>query len=81
MAERSILRIQMWGNSLAVRIPLVIARAAKFSAGQRVEVLAQDVGVVIVPVGPRNMTLAERLQSFDPKRHGGEVMATRRAGP
>lgn len=28
----------------------------------------------------RHMTLAQRLDHFDPKRHGGEVMATPRRG-
>ena len=68
----------MWGNSLAVRIPAEIARTAKLSAGQVVEVAAQDVGVYIVPIGPREMTLAERLAAYDPEIHGGEVMGVRR---
>lgn len=80
MTKSASLKIQMWGNSLAVRIPAAIARTAKLSAGQVVEVAAQDVGVYIVPAGPREMTLAERLQAFDPEQHGGEALKSRRAG-
>ena len=80
MPKSASLKVQMWGNSLAVRIPAEIARTAKLSAGQVVEVAAQEVGVYIVPIGPREMTLAERLAAYDPEAHGGEVMAVRRAG-
>lgn len=80
MPKSAALKIQMWGNSLAVRIPSAIARTAKLSVGQPVEVSVQEIGVSIVPIGQREMTLAERLQAFDPERHGGEVMATRRVG-
>lgn len=80
MPKPAALKIQRWGNSLAVRIPSAIARAAKLSAGQPVEVSVQEFGVAIVPIGQREMTLAEKLQAFDPKRHGGEAMAARRVG-
>lgn len=80
MPKSATLKIQRWGNSLAVRIPSEVARSAKLTAGQPVEVSVQEVGVAIVPIGPRDMSLAERLQAFDPLRHGGEVMVTRRAG-
>lgn len=74
------LKLQMWGNSLAVRIPSEVARSAKLEAGQSVEVSVQDFGVAIVPIGPREMTLAERLAAYDVERYGGEVMAVRPIG-
>ena len=74
------LRLQMWGNSLAVRIPSEVARSAKLEPGQRVEVSVQDFGVAIVPVGPREMTFSERLAAYDVERHGGEAMVARRVG-
>jgi antitoxin MazE len=76
MCKSAALKLQMWGNSLAVRIPSAIAR----TAGQLVEIRVDEVGVLIVPSGSRDMTLSERLQRFDPSRHGGEPMATRRVG-
>ena len=80
MPKPSTLKLQMWGNSLAVRIPSAIARMAKLAPGQPVEISVQETGVSIVPVGKRDMTLTERLAAFDPSRHGGEVMASRRKG-
>ena len=80
MAKSAALKVQMWGNSLAVRIPAAIARSARLSAGQPVEVSVADVGVTIMPTGRREMTLGERLERFDPARHGGEAMISSRVG-
>jgi antitoxin MazE len=80
MAKTATLTIQQWGNSLAVRIPAAVARSAHFEAGQEVEVTSDEVGVTVKPVGPRKLTLAEKLANFDPVRHGGEAMTTGRIG-
>jgi len=76
MAKTATLTIQRWGNSLAVRLPADVARSAHFEIGQEVEITTQEVGVTVKPVGPRKLTLAERLALFDPAKHGGEAMAT-----
>jgi antitoxin MazE len=57
-----------------------VARSARLSEGQPVEVSVQEVGVAIVPVGQQAMSLAERLRAFDPQAHGGEAMVARRRG-
>ncbi|CAM4060990.1 Transcriptional regulator/antitoxin, MazE [Bordetella tumbae] len=75
MAKVAKLTIQQWGNSLAVRIPAAVARSAHFEAGLEVEVATDEVGVTVKPVGPRKLTLAEKLEKFDPAKHGGEAMA------
>ncbi|NPT62270.1 AbrB/MazE/SpoVT family DNA-binding domain-containing protein [Paraburkholderia elongata] len=80
MAKTATLRIQQWGNSLAVRIPAAVARSAHFEVGQEVEVTTDEIGVTVKPVGPRKLTLAEKLAKFDPATHGGEAMATDRIG-
>lgn len=80
MPKSATLKIQRWGNSLAVRIPSDVARSAKLTAGQPVEVSVQEVGVAIIPIGEREMTLPERLRAFDPDLHGGEAMITSRTG-
>jgi len=80
MAKTATLRIQQWGNSLAVRIPAAVARSAHFEAGQEVEVTTEEIGVTVKPIGPRKLTLAEKLAQFDPVHHGGEVMATKPVG-
>ncbi|MGH8539680.1 MAG: AbrB/MazE/SpoVT family DNA-binding domain-containing protein [Stenotrophobium sp.] len=74
------LTIQQWGNSLAVRIPASVARSARFTLGQPVEVSAQDNGVTVIPVGAPKLSLAQKLVLFDPVKHGGEVMASGRVG-
>ncbi|MEQ1881423.1 MAG: AbrB/MazE/SpoVT family DNA-binding domain-containing protein [Burkholderiales bacterium] len=80
MAKTAKLTIQQWGNSLAVRIPSVVAKSVGFKVGLPVEISAQDSSVLVVAAGEPKLTLAQKLALFDPKLHGGEVMATRRVG-
>lgn len=68
--------LQKWGNSLALRIPAAIARDAHVHLGTAVELTVQKGGIVVRPTGERKMTLEERLDLFDTKKHGGEVMAS-----
>ena len=80
MGKSATLTVQQWGNSLAVRIPAAIARSARFTVGQPVEVSLQDSCVVVKCVGVPKLSLAQKLAAFDPAIHGGEVMATGRVG-
>jgi len=75
----TVLDIKQWGNNLGVRLPQVVARAAHLHRDQRVKVTVEEGRVVITPVGI-TPTLEEMLASFDPKRHGGEVMLTKPVG-
>ncbi len=81
MGAKAELKIQNWGNNLAVRIPSAVARAARLVSGQEVTVEVIDGNVVVKPQGrvPR-LSLAQKLKAFDPKLHGGEVMADAPAG-
>lgn len=76
MAKPVNLTIQQWGNSLAVRIPASIAKSARFSVGQPVEMVLEESGITVRAVGEPKLSLAQKLAVFDPARHGGEVMAT-----
>ena len=80
MAKTSVLTVQKWGNSLAVRIPSAVARSAGFKVGQPVEVSAQETGVLVSRAGETRLTLAQKLALFDPRIHGGEAMATSAIG-
>ncbi|MGC2462008.1 MAG: AbrB/MazE/SpoVT family DNA-binding domain-containing protein [Steroidobacteraceae bacterium] len=80
MIKTATLTVQQWGNSLAVRIPAAVARAARFRVGQPVEVSAQDSNVLVKAIGDPKLTLAQKLAAFDPALHGGEAMATARVG-
>lgn len=79
MAE-AVLDIKQWGNNLGVRIPAAVAREAHLSVDQRVRVSVEGRNVIITPVADAPHTLDERLALFDPARHGGEAMASRRMG-
>lgn len=74
--SEAVLDIKRWGNSLSVRLPAAVARAAHLHADQRVRVTVEDGRVVIVPAAEVRPTLEDRLARYDPARHGGEVMAT-----
>ena len=71
----AVLDIKQWGNSLGVRLPAAVARAAHLRVNQRVRVAVENDRVVITAVAPTALTLEQMLASFDPLRHGGEVMA------
>lgn len=79
MAE-ALLDIKHWGNSLGVRLPAKVARAAHLQAEQRVRVHVEDGRVVIEPVAGARPSLAQRLAQFDATRHGGEAMASELQG-
>jgi virulence-associated protein VagC len=51
--------VQKWGNSLAVRIPVDLARSAWLVVGQPVELSAQDGGLLMVPVGEPELSLSQ----------------------
>lgn len=74
MAE-VILSVKHWGNNLGVRLPQAVAREANLHADQQVRISVEAGRVVIEPLPVAELTLAERLNRFDPARHGGESMA------
>lgn len=49
-----------WGNSLAVRLPRAVVRAAGFQEGDRVELHVEENGTVVL-VPARRWTALERL--------------------
>jgi len=77
----TILSIKRWGNSLGVRLPVAVASKAHLHLDQQVRIGVVDGHVVITPVTAEgDMTLEQRLERFDPLRHGGEVMAATAIG-
>lgn len=80
MAKSPESTFQMWGNSLAVRIPAAVARSARIRAGQPVEIVLTDDGLRLRPKGESRTTLAEKLAAYEPEFHGGEAMQTTRIG-
>jgi antitoxin MazE len=76
----AVLDIKRWGNNLGVRLPVGIAREANLQADQRVRVEVDNGRVIITPLDNEQLTLEQRLERFDPTRHGGEVMQTTAVG-
>lgn len=76
----AVLDIKQWGNSLGVRLPAAVAREAHLHIDQRVRIFVEDGRVIITPLADTPLTLEQRLERFDPTRHGGEVMASRAIG-
>jgi antitoxin MazE len=74
------LNIKRWGNNLGVRIPVRLAREANLHVDQRVRVEVNDGRVIITPLKDPQPTLEQRLEQFDIRRHGGEVMLTNHVG-
>jgi antitoxin MazE len=74
------LDIKRWGNSLGVRLPAAIAKAANLHVNQRVHIAVEGGRVVIEPAEKGRLTLAERLAVYDVSLHGGEVMVTEQLG-
>ncbi len=70
----AVLDIKRWGNSLGVRLPAPVARAAHLHVDQRVCITVEDGVILIRPIGNAAPTLEQRLARFDPEKHGGEVM-------
>lgn len=70
------LDIKRWGNNLGVRLPAAIAREAQLKDHQRVKLSVIDGQIIITPLIDEPLTLEQRLEQFDPTRHGGEVMQT-----
>jgi antitoxin MazE len=71
-----VLHIKRWGNSLGVRLPAAVARAAHLRVDQRVRIEVEDGRVIITPLLDSPLTLEQRLARFDPERHAGEAMST-----
>ena len=74
----SIGQISAWGNGLAFRLTKPMAKTAGVADGSPVRVTVKPGRIVIET--EREPTLEQMLAAFDPKKHGGEVMASGPAG-
>ncbi len=76
----AVLGIRKWGNSLGVRLPSAVVKAAGLRKDQLVSVRVEEQQVIISPVPENEPSLEERLALYDPLRNGGEVMVARAIG-
>ena len=72
--------VQEWGNGLAVRLTAAVARAAPLTRGMPITVEVVEGGIFLRIAGKPKLSLAQKLKSFDPATHGGEVMAVGQLG-
>ncbi len=77
--EKTVLSIKKWGNSLGVRLPAAVANKAHLTLDQQVCIEVEDGRVTITPILDAPLALEQRLDRFDPARHGGEIMAVKDA--
>ena len=67
---RNYSRIAKWGNSLAVRIPLAIAKQASLSEGDSVKLALDGHGGIVLRPTRRRYELSELVAVITPKnRH------------
>ncbi len=72
MTKAATLKVQRWGNSLAVRIPAAVARSARFVVGQPVELSVGEGGVLVKALA---CTMHEGTDFYDHARKFGDVGA------
>jgi antitoxin MazE len=76
----AVLGIKKWGNSLGVRLPSAVVKAAGLRKDQIVSVRVEDQQVIISPAPENVQSLEDRLDLYDPLPHGGEVMVASAIG-
>lgn len=57
-------KVQLWGNSLALRIPRYIANQIKLNNGSDVDVLLEEEKIIITPVKDKKELLKEMLSNI-----------------
>jgi antitoxin MazE len=66
--------VQKWGNSLAIRLPKLVADEAKLGQGAAVSVENKGGGILIRPIKkPRKLTLKELVAACKGPNPHGEV--------
>jgi antitoxin MazE len=73
-------RVQKWGNSLAVRIPKPLAKDAEVTEGTVLNLAVFDGKVVATPVEQKKLSLRELLAKVNKKNLHEEVDFGRPAG-
>jgi antitoxin MazE len=66
---QAVVNIQRWGNSLAIRVPVAIARPLNLRFGTPVELTVEGDTLVARVAGEQKLSLFQKLQAFDPEKH------------
>ncbi len=67
------LRIQKWGNSLALRIPKSFAIESKIQQGSTVEVSLESGKIIVFPVAEPDFSLDDLLAEVTAENLHGEI--------
>jgi len=67
------LRVQKWGNSLALRIPKPFAKEVRVRQGTVIDLSLADGKLVIMPVSREKWTLASLVAGITKKNIHGET--------
>ena len=66
-------RVQKWGNSLALRIPKSFATETSLGSGAEVDLSLEDGRLVITPLVAPQYSLADLLAQISPENRHTEV--------
>jgi antitoxin MazE len=66
-------RVQKWGNSLAVRIPKPLAKDADVTEGTVLNLAVSEGKVIATPVQPKKLTLEQLLSKVTKKNRHPEI--------
>lgn len=66
-------KVQKWGNSLALRIPLAIAGQMRVTDGSAVDLEVRDGELVVRPTHRPNLSLHDLLKECRPSQLPGET--------
>lgn len=67
------LRVQRWGNSLALRIPQSFAEETTIESGSEVDVTLEGGRLVVTPVAEPAYRLEDLLSQITPENIHGEI--------
>jgi len=73
-------RVQKWGNSLAIRIPKPLAKDADVTEGTVLNLAVSEGKVIATPVQRRKLTLDQLLSKVTEKNRHGEIDTGKRVG-
>lgn len=68
-------RVQKWGNSLALRIPKSFATETKLNSGTEVDLSLEDGRLIITPLAEPSYELTELLSQVTPENLHSEIDA------
>jgi antitoxin MazE len=66
-------RVQKWGNSLAVRIPKTLAEDADVKDGTMLKLAVSEGKIVATPIGKKKLSLRQLLAKVTPKNLHAQI--------